>query len=57
MPKQSKRYLKAEESRDLDKLYALKDALQQVRDAPTAKFDETVDIAINLALTRSMRTR
>jgi len=50
MPKQSKRYLKAEESRDLDKLYALKDALQQVRDAPTAKFDETVDIAINLGV-------
>ena len=50
MPKQSKRYLKAEEARDLDKLYALKDALQQVRDAPTAKFDETVDIAINLGV-------
>jgi large subunit ribosomal protein L1 len=50
MPKQSKRYLKAEETRDLDKLYALKDALQQVRDAPTAKFDETVDIAINLGV-------
>jgi large subunit ribosomal protein L1 len=50
MPKQSKRYLKAEESRDLDKLYTLKDALQQVRDAPTAKFDETVDIAINLGV-------
>ena len=50
MPKQSKRYLKAEEARDLDELYALKDALQQVRDAPTAKFDETVDIAINLGV-------
>ncbi|MEZ7980587.1 MAG: 50S ribosomal protein L1 [Myxococcota bacterium] len=50
MPKQSKRYLKAEETRDLDKLYSLKDALQQVRDAPTAKFDETVDIAINLGV-------
>ena len=50
MPKQRKRYLKAEEARDLDKLYALKDALQQVRDAPTAKFDETVDIAINLGV-------
>lgn len=50
MPKQSKRYLKAEETRDLDKLYALKDALQQVKDAPSAKFDETVDIAINLGV-------
>ncbi len=50
MPKQSKRYRKAEEARDLDKLYELKDALQQVRDAPTAKFDETVDIAINLGV-------
>ncbi len=50
MPKQSKRYLKAEEARDLDKLYELKDALQQVKDAPTAKFDETVDIAINLGV-------
>ncbi len=50
MPKQSKRYLKAEEGRDLDKLYTLEDAMTQMKAAPAAKFDETVDIAINLGV-------
>ena len=50
MPTQSKRYRKAEEGRDRDKLYSLEDALRQVKDAPAAKFDETVDIAINLGV-------
>ena len=50
MPKQSKRYRKAEEARDRDKLYSLEDALEQVKAGPAAKFDETVDIAINLGV-------
>jgi large subunit ribosomal protein L1 len=50
MPKQSKRYRKAEEGRDLDKLYSLEDAMTQMKAAPAAKFDETVDIAINLGV-------
>ena len=50
MAKASKRYREAEAARDRDKLYALKDALEQVKSAPKAKFDETVDIAINLGV-------
>ena len=50
MAKASKRYREAEAARDRDKLYALKDALEQVKAAPKAKFDETVDIAINLGV-------
>ena len=50
MPKASKRYREAEAARDRDKLYPLKDALAQVKSAPKAKFDETVDIAINLGV-------
>ncbi len=50
MPKQSKRYRKAEEGRDRDKLYSLEEALQKVKTSPAAKFDETVDIAINLGV-------
>ena len=50
MPKQSKRYRKAEEGRDRDKLYTLQEALQKLKESPAAKFDETVDIAINLGV-------
>lgn len=50
MPKQSKRYKKAEEGRDRDKLYSLEEALRQLKSMPAAKFDETVDIAINLGV-------
>ena len=50
MPKQSKRYRKAEEGLDRDKLYSLEEAMQQLKSAPAAKFDETVDIAINLGV-------
>ena len=50
MPKQSKRFRQAREGVDPDKLYSLKDALKQIKDSPAAKFDETVDIAINLGV-------
>jgi large subunit ribosomal protein L1 len=50
MPRQSKRYLQAQQGVDPEKLYSLEDAFKQVKDAPTAKFDETVDIAINLGV-------
>jgi large subunit ribosomal protein L1 len=50
MPKQSKRFRKAQAGIDFEKLYSLEEALQQVKDAPAAKFDETVDIAINLGV-------
>jgi large subunit ribosomal protein L1 len=50
MAKQSKRYRQACEGVDRDKLYSLEEALQQVKSFPSAKFDETVDIAINLGV-------
>jgi len=50
MPKQSKRFRQAREGVDPDKLYSLKDALKQIKESPAAKFDETVDIAINLGV-------
>jgi large subunit ribosomal protein L1 len=50
MPKESKRFRKARESVDSDKLYSLEEALKQIKDSPAAKFDETVDIAINLGV-------
>ena len=50
MPKQSKRFRQAREGVDPDKLYSLEDALKQIKESPAAKFDETVDIAINLGV-------
>ena len=50
MPKESKRFRQAREGVDPDKLYSLEDALKQIKDSPAAKFDETVDIAINLGV-------
>lgn len=50
MPKQSKRFRKAQEGVEPNKLYSLEEALQKLKEAPAAKFDETVDIAINLGV-------
>jgi large subunit ribosomal protein L1 len=50
MPKPSKRYRAAQTGMDADKLYSLEEALTRIKDAPAAKFDETVDIAINLGV-------
>jgi len=50
MAKQSKRYKKALEGVDPDRLYSLEDAFSMLKAAPKAKFDETVDIAINLGV-------
>lgn len=50
MPNQSKRYRKAQEGIELTKLYSLEDAMKKIKSAPAAKFDETVDIAINLGV-------
>ena len=50
MPKQSKRYRQAEQGLDRAKLYSLEEALTELKKAPAAKFDETVDIAINLGV-------
>ena len=50
MPNQSKRFRKALEGVDIDAIYPLKDALVKLKEAPAAKFDETVDLAINLGV-------
>jgi large subunit ribosomal protein L1 len=50
MAKQSKRFKKALEGIDLERLYSLEEALQLIKATPAAKFDETVDIAINLGV-------
>ena len=50
MAKQSKRFKQALEGVDLERLYSLEEALNLVKAAPAAKFDETVDIAINLGV-------
>ncbi len=46
----SKRYKVVRTKVNRDKLYALKDALQLVKESATAKFNEAVDVAINLGI-------
>jgi len=46
----NKRYKAAAEQIDRDKLYGLTEALEVIDGLPKAKFDETVDIAINLGV-------
>jgi large subunit ribosomal protein L1 len=46
----NKRYHAASEKIDPNKLYGLGEALEVIGDLPKAKFDETVDIAINLGV-------
>jgi len=50
MPKQSKRYKQASEAIDADRLYSLEEAFEAMLQLPAAKFDESVDIAINLGV-------
>ena len=46
----NKRIAAAYASIERNKLYALKDAVALIRDNAKAKFDETVEIAINLGV-------
>ena len=45
-----KRIVNAYKNLEKDKAYALKDAIKIVKENATAKFDETVDLAINLGV-------
>ncbi|MFH1339878.1 MAG: 50S ribosomal protein L1 [Pseudomonadota bacterium] len=45
-----KRLKKAREGIDREKLYPLADAIKMIKDRATSKFDETVEIAINLGV-------
>jgi large subunit ribosomal protein L1 len=46
----SKRYKAVRAKVNRDKLYAIKDALQLVKENATAKFNEAIDVAINLGI-------
>ena len=46
----SKRYTAVRKSVDREKLYPLSDALKLVKDNATAKFNESIDVAINLGV-------
>ena len=48
MAKAGKRLRKGYENVDRDAFYPLKDAVKMIKGAPKAKFDETIEIAINL---------
>ena len=50
MAKLSKRLRALKEKIDPNRNYAVADALQLVKDSATAKFDESVDIAVNLGV-------
>ncbi len=50
MSHRSKRYKKALEVLDLEKSYSLEDALQALYQTPTAKFDETLEMAFRLGV-------
>ena len=45
-----KRLKKAKEGIDLEKEYTLEEALKLLKEAPQTKFDETVDLAVNLGV-------
>ena len=48
--KRSKRYEAIAEKVELGKSYSLDEAVQFVKDTATAKFDETVEVAIKLSI-------
>src|ERR1700741_2809998 len=46
----SKRFKKASEGIDTNKAYAVEEAVKLIKSRATAKFDETIEIAINLGV-------
>ena len=50
MPKSSKRYLETAETVDRDKLYEVGEAVELIKSWPRPKFDESVDLALNLGV-------
>ncbi|GAA0538803.1 large subunit ribosomal protein L1 [Rhizomicrobium palustre] len=50
MAKISKRYKKVVEGVDLNKAYAVDEAVKLIKSRATAKFDETIEIAMNLGV-------
>ena len=50
MTKPGKRFTAAKATVNRDKLYTLEDAVKLVKDAAKAKFDETIEVALNLGV-------
>lgn len=50
MPHRGKRYVKAAAARDPEKRYGLEEAVRMVKAGARAKFDETVEVAMNLGV-------
>ncbi|HHT9129727.1 MAG TPA: 50S ribosomal protein L1 [Candidatus Brocadiaceae bacterium] len=50
MSKRSKRYLESRKKVDSDKKYGLKDAIELLKSFKTAKFDESVEVAMKLGI-------
>jgi len=50
MAKKGKRYSKAAEGIDRDKLYSAAEAVKMVKEGAVAKFDETIELAMNLGV-------
>jgi large subunit ribosomal protein L1 len=50
MSKPGKRYRKAREAIDREALYSLEDAVKLVKSGAAAKFDETIEVAMNLGV-------
>ncbi len=50
MPKHGKRYRKNVEGLDRNKVYALDEAIKLIKERANAKFDETIEIAMNLGV-------
>jgi large subunit ribosomal protein L1 len=50
MAKIGKRFAKASEGVDRNKFYKLDEAVKLIKDRATAKFDETIELAVNLGV-------
>lgn len=50
MSGRSKRYRQARDGVEVDRLYSLEEAMGLIKGFPTGKFDESVDIAVNLGV-------
>lgn len=50
MSNKSKRYSKITEKVDRNKIYQIEDALELIKETATAKFDESIDVAVNLGI-------
>ena len=50
MGRASRRYRQSVEQIDRERLYSLPEAIDAIKSMPDAKFDESVDIAINLGV-------